>query len=119
MNYGDITKCVKCGSDNVKVVKYIISNGKEQYRHQCFNCGFVDASSIKFDSIPKDVEIPLLNENLRNWYYEHHNETAKENFFKELKEYYLSKEWQIRRNHRLAFNKKLVNVNGVVLMMRK
>ena len=85
MKYGDITKCEKCGSDNVKVVKYIISNGKEQYRHQCFNCGFVDASSIKFDSIPKDVDIPLLDDNLRKWYNSKSAMESREDFFSILK----------------------------------
>lgn len=109
MKYGDITKCEKCGSDNVKVVKYIISNGKEQYRHQCFNCGFVDASSIKFDSIPKDVDIPLLDDDLRKWYNSRSAMASREDFFSILKDYYLSPEWQIRRKHRLAFNQKFFN----------
>ena len=109
MKYGDVKECSRCHSSNIKVVRYIIANGKTQYRHQCFDCGYLDMASIKFDSIPDGIEIPLVNENLRQWGYEHYNEIIKDNFLKELKDYYLTKEWQIRRKHRLAFNQKFFN----------
>ena len=70
MIYGDITKCKKCHGSNIQVVKYIIKDGRTQYRHQCMDCGYVDVASIKFDSIPKNVEIPLLNQQLREFYYD-------------------------------------------------
>lgn len=111
MNYGDIKECSYCHSSNIKVVRYIIANGRTQYRHQCFNCGHLDIASIKFNSIPDGIEIPLVNEDLRQWGSENYTviSSSKERNFDVLKEYYLSKEWQTRRKHRLAFNQKFFN----------
>lgn len=104
-------KCDKCGSENIKIVKYVIANGKIQYRHQCFNCGYVSPFSIKYNLVPANVDIPLLDEDLRNWCYSNSEVIAKSNGFdfSSLNEYYESKEWKIRRQHRLAFNKKFFN----------
>lgn len=98
MNYDDIKECEKCNSGNIQVVKYIIANGRIQYRHQCMDCGYLDISSIKYASIPKDIEIPLMNEKLRDCYY-NNNDKQFENFFDvfSYNEYITSDEWYAKR----------------------
>ena len=111
MNYGDITECKRCHGYNMQVVKYPISGGRVQYRHQCKDCGYVDGASIKFDSIPEGIDPPLCDKEMQSWHYDNYHAIVedKERNFTKLQAYYLTNEWQIRRKHRLAFNQKYFN----------
>lgn len=102
MKYGDLKECRNCHSNNIQIVKYIIANGKIQYRYQCMDCGCLDGSSIKYASIPQNIDIPLVNEKLRDCYYDN---TAKqfENFLIiDYDEYIKSDEWRQKRPKILA-----------------
>lgn len=97
MNYGDIKECRNCHSNNIQVVKYIIMGGGIQYRYQCMDCGCLDGVSIKYASIPKDIDIPLVNEKLRACYYDN-NAKRYENFYDVIyEEYIVSDEWYKKR----------------------
>ena len=97
MNYGDLKECRSCHSKNIHVVRYIISNGTSQYRYQCMDCGCVDSVSIKRSSIPDDVEVPLLNQELRDCYYDN-NAKDFENYYGIIYEEYInSDEWKDKR----------------------
>ena len=113
MNYGDLTQCEKCFSDNLQVVRYVISNGAVHYRYQCRDCGYVDITSIKKCTIPKDLEVPLLDENLRNCYYD--NCKAKfENYYDvwDYDEYITSDKWYKIREQVFALKGRSCNICG-------
>lgn len=97
MKYGDLKECKNCHSNNIQVVKYIITNGRIQYRHQCKACGYLDIANIKYASIPKDVDIPLVNEKLRECYYE--NNSVKYENYKDIDydKYIVSDKWYQKR----------------------
>lgn len=97
MNYGDVKECRNCHSNNIQVVKYIIANGRIQYRHQCMDCGCLDVASIKYASIPKDVDIPLVNEKLRECYYENNSKQFENYADIDYNEYIVSEEWYQKR----------------------
>lgn len=97
MNYGDVKECKNCHSSNIQVVKYIIANGKIQYRHQCMDCGCLDSASIKYSSIPKDVDIPLVNEKLRECYYNNNSNQHLVDTTIIYDEYIKSEEWYAKR----------------------
>lgn len=123
MNYGDLKRCDKCSGTNIKLVQYPISNGSIQYRYQCLDCGRLCTESIKQNSVPDGVEVPLYDEKLRELHYKKGSmqyilansdmeEEVIENestFFDTLHEYYKSSEWQAKREQRLNWNKILNN----------
>lgn len=102
MNYGDVKECKNCHNHNIQVVKYIIANGGIQYRHQCMDCGCLDGASIKYSSIPNNIDIPLVNEKLRECYYKN-NSVKYENYETvDYNEYIISDEWYLKRPKILA-----------------
>lgn len=123
MNYGELKRCDKCSSSNIKLVKYPISNGTIQYRYQCLDCGGLCNQSIKQNSVPKNIEVPLYDAELRELHYKKGSiqnilansdmedkmtDTA-DSFFETLHEYYKSPEWKAKREQRLHWNQILNN----------
>lgn len=108
MNYGDLKECPHCHGTNIQVVKYPIKGGKVQYRHQCMDCGYFDISSIKVSTIPNIDDVPMIDNDLRDWHDANYRAIIedKQRNFLTLQDYYHTPEWKVRRLHRMAFNKK-------------
>lgn len=119
MKYGELNYCQKCSSNNIKLVRFPISDGRIFYRYQCFQCGYVEIDNVKGTTIPEGLEIPMYDEELRSRYYERsqerwnrldaEREERRKQFFEDLKDYYLSSEWREKRQQRLQWNKILNN----------
>lgn len=116
MEFNDYSKCIECESENIIVVYKTCSNQTKQYRFQCLNCGYINKDSIKYKTIPENVNPVEEIYDLTYKYKEDQQEQfllqqkeRRELFFDQLNDYYSSKEWQAKRLLRLEFNKKLFN----------
>lgn len=117
--------CIKCDSENNIIVKYIIANGSIQYRYQCQDCGYVDGRSIPHSQIEDKDNVPLLDDELRQKFYESERQKIKEEIFEKQKQmeegiaenrkeymdslakYYNTPEWHRKRTLRLDLNKRM------------
>ena len=114
--------CIKCDSENNIIVKYPIANGGIQYRYQCMDCGYLDGRSIAYSEVEDKDNVPLVNEQLREKFYEsQRNKINREiaekqkkideeiaekrkDYMEELKKYYDTPQWQMKRKKRLELN---------------
>jgi len=56
--------CSKCNSENINYVRYIIKNGVQQLRKQCFNCGYLDPLNYKRSLVDDFELIPFVDKHL-------------------------------------------------------
>ena len=113
-------KCEKCENENLKLVKYKISNGNIQIRQQCLDCGYLNTKSLKYSLFTKEEidNMPYVNEELREKYYEDREKERikkqiqleqdylkhRQEGFDKLESYYSSQEWKNKRMMRLRLN---------------